>query len=167
MKALLLAGALAALASGAAQAAPVGPISQVTVAIGPGLQAKAKTYGQRELDKLAVELEDDVVRTLSRTGGMAPGGAKLHLILADAVPNRPTFKQLGDRVGLSFESFGVGGASIEGEVIYPDGRTEPVRYKWYETDIRQSYARYTWGDATDTFMRFADRLARGQVYAER
>jgi len=167
MKPLIVIAAIAALSAGAAQAATPGPISEVSVVIGHDLQAKAHTYGQRDLDRLARELKDDVERSLKRTGAMSPDGASLRLVLADAVPNRPTFKQLGDRVGLSFESFGIGGASIEGAVVYPDGHSEPVRYKWYETDIRQSYGRSTWGDASDVFLRFADRIGRGADYAQR
>ena len=167
MKSLLLAAALAAGAAGAAQAATPGPISEVTVTIGPELEAKADIYGRRDLDMLAKELKRDVERSLSRTGAMGPDGAALHLILADAQPNRPTFKQLGDRVGLSFSSFGVGGAAIEGAAVYPDGHSDPVRYRWYESDIRQSVGAWTWSDATWTFQRFADRLARGDAYAER
>ena|SRR5258706_8461660 len=167
MKSLILATAMALGAVSAAHAALSTPISAVTVDIGPALQAKADKYGQKDIDKLAKELRQDVERSLSRTGSAGPGGAVLHLVLADAVPNRPTFKQLGDHVGLSYESFGVGGATIDGAVIYPDGRNQPVHYRWYETDIRQSADTWTWTDATWTFQQFADRLATGKAYAER
>ncbi len=167
MKSLILAAAMAAGAISAAPAALPIPISEVTVDIGPALQAKADKYGQKEIDKLAKELRQDVERSLSRTGSAGARGAILHLVLADAVPNRPTFKQLGDHVGLSYESFGVGCATIEGAVSYPDGHSQPVHYQWYETDIRLSANTWTGTDATWTFQQFADRLATGKAYAER
>jgi hypothetical protein len=163
MRILAIAAAVAALSAGsAAMAAP----AQVRVAIGPELQAKAeKTYGVRDVRELADELQRDVERRLARSG--AYDGARIELTLADAVPNRPTIKQLGDKPGLSYESFGVGGARIEGRIVAPDGRVTPVAYRYYETDIR--YARHlgTWSDADWTIDRFADRLARGDAYASR
>ncbi|HZZ34176.1 MAG TPA: hypothetical protein VFE03_00525 [Caulobacteraceae bacterium] len=167
MKSLILAAALTATMATAASAALPTPISEVSVSIGPELQAKANKYGQKDLDMLARDLKRDVERALARSGSAGPGGASLQLVLVDAVPNRPTFKQLGDHVGLSYDSFGVGGAAIEGAIVYPDGRRQPVRYKWYETDIRQTPNLWTWTDAAWTFEQFADRLAAGKAYAER
>ena len=167
MKSLFLAAVIATGVTGAAHAALPTPVSDVSVTIGPQLQAKASKYGQRELDMLAKELKRDVERSLARTGSAGPGGGSVQLVIADAVPNRPTFKQLGDHVGLSYESFGVGGATIEGAIVYPDGHSQPVRYQWYETDIRQAVNTWTWTDASWTFQQFADRLASGKAYAER
>ena len=120
MRALLLAAAIVTGAVGAAAAATLPPVSDVSVTIGPELQAKADKYGQRELDLLSSELKRDVTRALERAGSAGPGGARLELVLADAKPNRPTYKQLSDHPGLSIESFGVGGARIEGRMVYPD-----------------------------------------------
>ena len=74
-------------------------------------------------------------------------------------------KQLGDKPGLSFESFGVGGAKIEGRAVAADGAVTPLKYSFYETDIRQAPYRSTWSDAQWTFDRFASRLGRGQALA--
>jgi hypothetical protein len=82
-------------------------------------------------------------------------------------PNRPTFKQLGDVPGLSMQSFGVGGAAIEGRIIAADGTETPIAYRWYETDIREIRAHWVWTDAETTFDRFARRLAKGQELARR
>lgn len=154
--AALLASATAALAAPAS----------VTVAIGPELQEKAeKTYGVREVNRLADELRADVERALARSG--AHDGARIELTLVDAKPNRPTMKQMGDMPGLSMQSFGVGGASIEGQVISANGVATPVSYRWYETDIRQAYGDWVWSDAEQTFQRFARRLSRGQALASR
>lgn len=166
MKAIFLAGLMAAAGLTAAQAAPH-QVSQVSVTIGPELQAKAAKYGQRDLDQLAKDLKHDVERALAHKGGATADGGELKLVLADATPNHPTFKQLGDTPGLSMQSFGVGGARIEGVLVRADGTTEPVRYEWQETDIRQSYAQPIWGDAYLTFEQFASRVAHGQRLAAR
>jgi len=162
MRTLALAAA-ALLASGtAALAAP----ASVTVTVGPELQAKAeKTYGVRDITRLADELRADVERELGRSG--AYDGARIELVLVDAVPNRPTFKQLGDTPGLSMQSFGNGGARIEGQAVHADGRTSPLAYHWYESDIRQAWGNATWTDAEWTFDRFARKLGRGEALARR
>jgi hypothetical protein len=162
MRTLVLAAAALLASSSVALAAP----ASVSVAIGPELQVKAeKKYGVKEVERLANDLGKSVVRELNKTG--AYDGARVDLVLVDAVPNRPTFKQLGDTPGLSFESFGIGGAKIEGAITTPDGTVIPVSYKYYEPDIRYAHANWTWQDATWTFDRFASRLGRGKALASR
>ncbi|HYG25841.1 MAG TPA: hypothetical protein VD906_02945 [Caulobacteraceae bacterium] len=152
--ALMSAAAVLALA-GAAQA------QTVNVSIGPKLQEKADEYGQRELEHLARDLQ----RAVERRVAGAPGAYEL--VIVDAVPNRPTFEQLGDKPGLSPRSFGVGGATIEGFAVAADGSRTPVSYRWYEGDIRSAWHETTWGDAHTAFNRFASRLASGRLYAQR
>ncbi|MFN3514416.1 MAG: hypothetical protein ACK41C_15315 [Phenylobacterium sp.] len=138
----------------------------VSVVVGPDLQKKAeKTYGVREVERLAAELRREVEQELDRTGVLA--GGRVELTLVDARPNRPTMKQLGDTPGLSYRSFGVGGAALEGRAVSIDGEVTPLRYNWYETDIRQAWYQSTWADAERAFDRFARRLSRGTVYAQR
>jgi hypothetical protein len=162
MRIIAVAAAASLLAGTAALAAP----ASVDVAIGPELQAKAeKTYGVRDVDRLAADLRRSVARELSRTGAF--DGTRLELVLVDAVPNRPTFKQMSDRPDLSFESFGVGGARIEGRAVAPDGAVTPLSYRYYEPDIRYAWANATWSDAQWTFDRFAHRLGRGEAVASR
>lgn len=162
MRRLFLSAALGLAWATAAAAAP----ASVSVSIAPKLQKTfTSTYGQREADRLTQDLKSSVEKALERSS--VHSGARIELVLADAVPNRPTFKQLGDKPGLSPESFGVGGAKIEGRIISADGRETPIRYSWYETDISQAYGNWVWSDATWTFDRFARRLARGQDVAQR
>ena len=85
----------------------------------------------------------------------------------DVQPNRPTFKQMSDKPGLSFESFGVGGARIEGRAVAADGVATPLGYSYYEPDIAQAAMRATWSDAEWTIDRFAYRLGRGEGGARR
>jgi len=133
----------------------------VTVTIGPDLQARAQEFGQRDLDRLARELEADVERAVARSG--RGRGGRLELVLTDARPSRPTFEQMARRPGLSMESVSNGGAAVEGVEIAPDGSTRAVRFSWYETDIRWAGARTTWTDAHKAFQRFARRYADGKL----
>lgn len=154
--AAVLAGATAALAAPAS----------VSVSVGPELEKTfVKTYGVREAKRLTADLQATVERSLTRTG--AHDGARIELVLTDVKPNRPTFKQLGDRPGLSMQSFGIGGATITGKVISADGTETPLTYKWYETDIRNAHSQWVWSDAEWTFDRFARRLASGRELAQR
>jgi len=155
----------AAALLGAALPALAAPAS-VTVSVGPRLQEKARTdLGVREVDRLADDLRTEVQRQTSRTGVL--DGARIELTLVDAMPNRPTFEQMARRPGLSMSSFGIGGARIEGRAVAPDGTVTPLRFAWYETDIRYTPYRVTWSDAHTAMERFARRLARGQAVASR
>jgi len=163
MRTLIIAAA--ALLAGAATAAAAAPAS-VNVTIGPELQVKAaKSLGQRDVSDLASELQTRVEKQLTKTG--AYDGQRIELELTDVQPNRPTFKQLADRPGLSYESFGIGGARIEGSAIAPDGKVTPISYRYYESDIRYARRGGTWADAEWTIDRFAYRLGRGQANADR
>lgn len=162
MRSLALATAALLASATAALAAP----AVVNVTVGPELQKTFdKTYGVREAETLTRDLRGSVEKSLaSRT---AYDGARIDLVLTEVKPNRPTFKQLGDTPGLSFQSFGIGGAAIEGQVTAADGTVTPVAYKWFESDIRQSRANWVWSDAQWTFDRFARKLARGEELARR
>ncbi|WP_309087942.1 hypothetical protein [Phenylobacterium sp.] len=158
MRTLALAAAALLASASTALAAP----AAVSVAIGPELQEKAeKTYGVRDVTRLADDLRQDVERALAKSG--AHQDARIELVLTDAKPNRPTFKQLSDTPGLSMQSFGVGGAAIEGRIVAADGAVTPVTYRWYETDIRQAWGDWVWSDAQVSFDRFARRLARNDT----
>lgn len=162
MRLIALATAAMLASAAAAQAAP----ASVSIALTPALQKKFdKTYGQREADLLTTDLRKSVESELARTDAF--DGARIEITLKDVKPNRPTFKQLQDTPGLSMESFGVGGAAIEGRVISADGREIPISYSWYETDIRQAYGNWVWTDAEWTFDRFARRLAHNADVASR
>lgn len=139
---------------------------EVKVAVSAELMEKARTsYGVRDVERLAERLEAEVEQELARTGVLA--GGEVRLTLADAQPTRPTLKQMGGRPGLSHKSFGLGGAVIVGEAIALDGRTTPINYRWYESDIRMASRQGTWTHAEQAISRFAHRLSRGQVYALR
>jgi hypothetical protein len=161
MRTLVIATAALIASGSAALAAP----ATVTVSVGPEMQKKVDKYGARDVDQLTKRLKQTVERALARTGAYEDG--RVDVTLVDALPNRPTFKQLGDTPGLSFESFGVGGAEIEAQAVSADGRATPVKFRWSETDIRWMPMRWTWSDAENTFDRFARKLSRGQEVASR
>ena len=162
MRLIAFAAAAVLLSAPAALAAP----ADISISVGPKLQAEFdKTYGVREGQTLTRELRAKVDRELAKAG--AYDGARIELTITDVKPNRPTYKQLGDTPGLSLDSFGLGGAAIEGRIVAADGAETPIAYRWYETDIRQVYGNWVWGDATETFDRFARRLAKGQELANR
>lgn len=162
----MMSAAVLALSFTTAHAA-VGPVAQVSVAIGPALQAKAHDYGERELSFLANDLRQSVETRLARVGAMSPAGGRLELVIADAKPNRPTMAQMSHKPGLSMQSFGIGGATVDGAYVSPDGARTPVHYRWYEHDIRWAPYQSTWGDAQDVFDHVGDQLVRGDAYALR
>lgn len=154
--------ALATIAVLASANAAIATPAAISVNVGPKLEVKAvKTLGVREIDDLAKDLQTTVEKRLAKSG--AYDGARIELVLVDATPNRPTFKQLSDTPGLSLRSHGIGGAKIEGRAVMPDGRVTLLSYSYMEPDIRWTQGFATWTDAEDTFEQFADKLAHGKA----
>ena len=147
-------------ASAADATAP--PVSSIDIVIGPGLQKQADDYGAREFGYLSEDLKKSVTGALNRSGRLAPDGGKLELVISDAKPSRPTFAQLGRKAGLSMMSRSLGGATITGRLVTPNGDI-PINYRWYESDLRNQFATTTWSDAEQAFDMFAGRLARGEL----
>lgn len=165
-----LAGAalIAVVAVQPVMAEPIGGISSINVVVGPKLQDKAREYGVREFDALTSELIQSVERALRKQGGgLVKDGGRLDLIIEDARPSRPTAQQLAAKPGLSMESRGVGGATVSGALTTADGRRIPLRYKWYESDIRAADGTDVWSHAETSFDNFANRLVRGELPAKK
>lgn len=157
--------AVAALIASAATATQAAPAS-ITVSVSPELQDKAvHDLGVRDVDQLAGDLKKSVERQLAH--GSAFDGQRVVLELADVKPNHPTFKQMFDHPGLAYESFGIGGARVEGHAIAPDGHVTPLSYSYYEPDIRYARLGGTWADAEWAIDQFAHRLSHGPVLASR
>lgn len=160
MRTLALLTPLALAVALAVPAAAQGPRVEVTV--GGKLAEKAEDLGQRDVDRQLQRLQTVVERELSRSGAL--DGARIHLVVTDLKPNRPTFQQAADRPGLSmFDSVSIGGASVEGEVITADGQRLPVRYSRYSSSITEVYSYSTWFDAERVWGRLADNLASGRL----
>jgi hypothetical protein len=150
--------AMTVLGAAAATAPAMAAEPEVTVSYGPDMGKKIEEYGARDVDRLAEDLRRSVLKEAARSPRL--DGARIALVLEDVIPNRPTMQQMSDKPGLSYESFGIGGASISGTVTTADGASRPVSYRWYESDIRWTWATSTWNDAQQTFARFARSLAR-------
>jgi hypothetical protein len=156
---LLAASPLAA----SAQPHPLVTVSDVHVAIGPRLQAKASDYGQGDLDMLARELKKDVEDALRRKGRLGPGGAHLELTIVDAKPDHPTMQQLSNNPSLDYiHSVSKGSATIDGVEIQPNGARRPVHFDYEQTFLRDARVQGTWGDAENTFDWFAREYAAGK-----
>jgi hypothetical protein len=127
---------------------------QVNVTYGEKAEkAIAKTYGERE----RATLGDMLTRNLTRELGTQ--AARVDVVVNDVVANRPTFKQLGDRPGLSFQSYGIGGADISGKAYDAAGNLlGQVSYDWYG-DILWANTAWTWTDADRAMYQFSRRLA--------
>jgi hypothetical protein len=152
--AILASGALLA-AAGAASAA------EVSVSIGPELQKHSKAYGASEVEMLRKDLVKAVQRALTKKGAVDP--QRVDLVLESATPNRPTFNELSASTSLSLSSLGVGGAAITGTVTGVDGTTQPISYRWHETDFRQVRGYTTWTDAYRAFDWLASDIAHGKA----
>jgi len=154
---LIFGGALAISAASVALAGT--PISTVSVKVSPEVQKKLdKKYGQKEFAYLSADLQ----RSIERHTGVSPDGDRLEVTITDLRPNHPTFKELGDRPGLSSQSVSIGGAKLEGVRIAADGTRTPVNYERYDSDIRDSYLYgiTPWATAQNAFNGFARKLAR-------
>lgn len=150
---LLLAATLALSIAGPAMA------QNVTVSAGTELADKIDHYGARDVDRLLARLDEQAEAALARS---PYAGARLELVVEDAVPNRPTFEQMADQPGLSMESIGIGGAEVSGQLIMPDGARIPVSYRWFETSLAHTFAAATWSDAERAFRRFCQNLEAGR-----
>ena len=161
---LVVAAAFSVLGfTGAASAQPRQGVD-VNVSIGPNLQKNAHDYGSRELTDISNDLKEAVQSAVAHSRAAPP--VRVDLVIEDAVPNRPTFDQLGRTVGLSFRSVGLGGARVSGMATYADGSQRPIREQFYETDLTQERGATTWYDADRAFDRVAYDLGRGKFPAE-
>jgi hypothetical protein len=132
----------------------------------PEFQTKLDTdLGAREQAYLASYAQRQLARALAKRGvNEAAGAARIEITIHDAKPNKPTFRQLGKRPGLSYGlSFGIGGADLEARFTTAAGEQRTVRYKWYETDITEAVNSGTWDDAERAIRRFAAEVAKAYV----
>jgi hypothetical protein len=112
-----------------------------------------KTYGDAEREVVA----DLIAKNLNeRLGNQA---ARVDVVIENIIPNRPTFKQMGDRPGLSFQSFGIGGADVSGKAFDSAGNLlGEAKMDWYG-DIQFADTAWIWTDADRALNFFARRLA--------
>lgn len=160
MRALALIAPIVAAAALATPASSQTP--QVTVTVGGDLTEEVADLGPRDVDRQLERLRTVVERRLARTDAL--DGARIHLVLTDLRPNRPTLEQVSDRPGLSMiDSISIGGAAIEGEVVTADGQRLPVRYERFSTSIDEVRGFSTWQDADRAYERLAANLVSGRL----
>ena len=134
----------------------------VTVTVGPDLAKKTKSYGARDVEEVRKWLAEAAEHALNRPG--AKPIARADLVLADAVPNRPTFNQLGRNTSLSMlGSVGLGGAKITGTVTGTDGVVRPLTFAFYETSLQNERGATTWFDAERAFDMLSSKIAKGDI----
>lgn len=158
---LFIAAATGALAAACplTAAVQVGPVAEVRVSFGDEVERKPRIYGQREKDRLVKELTHEVEKAV---GGFKSGGGVLEVTIEEVKANRPTWTQMTYEPSISYAySFGNGGATLDAVYVAPSGERTPIRYSWYETDIRNAQYVGDWHDAERTFARFAKRVAQG------
>ena len=120
-------------------------------------------YGDKDIERLTERLESKLEKKFAKKGIQISDTAStvLRITIEDAKPNRPTFRQLSVEPGLSYESFGIGGAELQAELIAAGGQSlGTMSYKYYENDIRDAKYGGTWGDAHRAFGRFASKAAK-------
>jgi len=123
-------------------------------------------YGDRSLNTLVEEVYEELNDDFARKGVLVSDDAAitLRVTLEDAKNNRPTFEQLSREPSLSFDSFGVGGAELSGELL--DASGEPlgtISYRWFETSIDRygfAQANGVWSDARRAISRFSKKTAK-------
>lgn len=114
-------------------------------------------YGLREGERLVEEVRKEITREFEKAG-ISP--ARVDIVINDAKPNRPTFKQLGDKPGLDYaRSISIGGADLTGIAYDADGnKIAEVQYDWYEHSIDNVIGAGTWSDADRAIDRFSRKL---------
>lgn len=118
-----------------------------------------RTYGAREGKDLAADVKRALERTLADVD--APTPLRVDVQILDAKPNRPTFKQMSDKPGLSLQSISIGGASLRASLRDASGaEVRSVSYSWYETDLRDVLASSTWSDANRAIRWFAREVKK-------
>jgi hypothetical protein len=58
---------------------------------------------------------------------------------------------------------GLGGAAITGEVVRADGTTAPIRFRYFQQDLRLVTDLSTWSGAEEAFAELAQAIGKGQA----
>lgn len=122
-------------------------------------------YGEKSLNTLIEEVVEELNQDFAKEGILVSddAGIVLRITIEDAKNNRPTFEQLSHEPGLSFQSFGVGGAELSGELLSETGDSlGTLSYRYFESNIDQlgfAQANGVWSDARRAISRFSKKTA--------
>lgn len=138
-------------------------VSTITIELGEKILSEDKLFGPRDIKRMEQELQKRVQRRLEKEGLFSEdGGATLIITLVHMTSNRPTMFEMAQRVGLSFNSFSLGGAEVEARLISSNGADlGKMKYAYKETQLYGfSIDQPTWYSAKHAFDLFARKLSR-------
>ena len=121
-------------------------------------------YGDREIDFLLSDLEDELLRDFDKRGiALSDTAPTVLRVTIEAVkPNRPTLNQLKQDTALSFTSFGIGGAELSADITSASGEVlGHAEYDYYSSfNDFPLQGRSTWSDATRAFASFSKQYTK-------
>lgn len=121
-------------------------------------------YGDRSLDNLAKSLDRKMTKRFKKKGISVSEDAPvtLRVTIVDARNNRPTFKQVSQEPGLSFQSIRIGGVELTADLVDQSGNTiDTMHYSYFERDFEISdQFSSVWYDANQGFNFFAKEAAK-------
>lgn len=134
---------------------------------GPRLNAAFSNngkYGDREIEYLINDMQKEIVEDFGKRGLTLSDNAPtlLRVTIVEVKNNRPTFNQLSQDIGLSFKSFGIGGADVSAEFISAGGTViGSAEYDFY-SNLNDGFnqGRAVWADTTRAFSRFSKKLSK-------
>lgn len=116
-------------------------------------------YVDREIEYLIEEMTEELEHDFKKYNVRQSDTADtiLRVTIEMVKPNRPTYNQLATDIGLSFQSFGIGGADISAEVLSADGTVlGTMSYDFYSNLNQRPFPPVgIWQDTDYAFSRFA------------
>lgn len=113
-----------------------------------------ENYGIREKEIIQEILADEVDKVFGNSN------YKIEFNLINVIPNRPTLQQMADKMGLSYDSFGIGGANISGKVYDMNGKLiAESKFDYSNPSIFDARNTWTWHDAEWALERFVNKLS--------
>ena len=121
-------------------------------------------YGEREIDFLINDLEEELLRDFDKRGIVLSDTAPtiLRVTIEKVKNNRPTFNQLKEDTNLSFTSFGTGGAELTANVTTTAGEVlGEAEYNYYSSfNDRPIQGRSVWSDTSRAFASFSKQYSK-------
>ena len=122
-------------------------------------------YGDKEIEFLLEDMEKEITRDFAKRGLTLSDTAPtlLRVTINKVRPNRPTHNQLSKDIGLSFSSFGIGGADVSAEIIAEGGTVVGTAdYDYYSNfnDRINLSGSSTWFDTSRAFSKFSRSLTK-------